>query len=97
MTFVAVLSSVLLKIFYFLIRRMVLSLGISVLAFVGYSYVLDKIQVWVEQGYNSLPSKAVQLLNISGFDVGIGIIFAAYSFRISLDTMNKVVFGAESN
>lgn len=93
MPFVAVIGAVLVKILQFMAVRFMASLGVGILAYTGYSFVMDKIQAWVEQGYNSLPSQAVQLLNIAGFDFGIGIIFAAYNFKFALKIMNKLVFG----
>lgn len=95
MPFVAIISKVLLLISSFLIARVVGALGLGVMVFTGYSYVLDKIEQWVVDGYNSLPASAVQLLNISGVDFGIGIIFTAYTFRVALNITNRVVFGAK--
>lgn len=93
MPFVAILGGLLSKILMFFAVRFLAALGVGILAYTGYSFVMDKIQAWVEQGYNSLPSQAVQLLNIAGFDFGIGIIFAAYNFKFALKIMNKLVFG----
>lgn len=95
MPFVAILGAVLSKILMFFAVRFIASLGVSVVAYTGYSFVMDKIQSWVQESYNSLPTAAVQLLNIAGFDFGIGIIFAAYNFRFAFKLMNRLVFGAE--
>lgn len=93
MPFVAILGGVLAQVLRFFIVKFLVSLGFGIAVFTGYVYVINKIEDHVREAYNGLPLVAVQLFNLVGLDVGIGLIFTAFHFRVALKVANKVFVG----
>lgn len=93
MPFVAILGGVIAQVLRFFIVKFLVSLGFGIAVFTGYVYVINKIEDHVREAYNGLPLVAVQLFNLVGLDVGIGLIFTAFHFRVALKVANKVFVG----
>lgn len=93
MPFAALLAGVLSQVLRFVIVKFLFSLGFGIMVFTGYVYVINKIEDYVRDAYNGLPLDAMQLFNLVGLDVGIGLIFTAFHFRVALKVANKVFVG----
>lgn len=73
----------------YLIGRVLIALGISVVTYLGVGALLDVIyaqvdSVWLSAGSLPAVAKGVQILGILRVDVCLDIIIAAYAGRLSM-------------
>ena len=76
----------------FFIVRMAVSLGLSVVSFVGYAMALDWLADVVANAFMSLPNDILQILLIAGLGEGLGYLFGGFMFRVTMATMSKLAF-----
>jgi cell division protein FtsX len=74
-----------------LVGRVLASLGFAVVTIVGVDAVIDELKDKVVEGANSLPGDVYQLFLLAGGGIGIGMIFGAISFRLTLWSIQKAV------
>ena len=65
------------------IRKLVVSLGLAAVTYVGFEYFFDEMKRYFYDGYYSLPLDLVTLLDIGGFKQGIGILFGCINFKVA--------------
>ncbi|MFV2028593.1 DUF2523 domain-containing protein [Neisseria sp. S1] len=75
-----------------LIIRIVLATGMSFVTYAGYLIALDKFKSYLSSAINQMPSDALNLLLIAGFGQGLGYLFGAFAFHISIVALNKLTF-----
>lgn len=75
-----------------LIVRIIIATGMTFVTYAGYLIALDKFKGYIVDAVNSMPADIVNLLLIGGFGQGMGYLFGAFAFRISMTTLNKLTF-----
>ena len=75
-----------------LIVRIIIATGMTFVTYAGYLVALDKFKGYIVDAVNSMPADIVNLLLIGGFGQGMGYLFGAFAFRISMTTLNKLTF-----
>lgn len=74
-----------------LVSRVLVSLGIAVVSYVGIGLVFDYAIAQVVASFNGLPVKALQMAALMQFDVAANIIIGAVNARLGLLTLNGLV------
>lgn len=75
-----------------LVVRLIVAFGISVVSFVGYAYALQALRDALMDAFSQMPDAALNLLLIGGFGTGLGYLFGAFTFRITMTSLNKLTF-----
>jgi len=75
-----------------LIVRIIIATGMTFVTYAGYLIALDKFKGYIVDAVNSMPADIVNLLLIGGFGQGMGYLFGAFAFKISMTTLNKLTF-----
>ena len=75
-----------------LIVRIIIATGMTFVTYAGYLVALDKFKGYIVDAVNSMPADIVNLLLIGGFGQGMGYLFGAFAFKISMTTLNKLTF-----
>lgn len=88
-----VLAAVLAGVLRFLVVRLIAALGVGIVTFTGFLYLLDQLKNEVLAAWHSLPVDVVSLLQMGGFVTGLSILFGAYAFRAAMLAMGKLTFG----
>lgn len=73
-----------------LVSRVLLSLGMGVVSFIGLGFVLDYAVGQFAAAVNQLPAALLQLAGLMKLDVAMNIIFGCISARYTLGTLNGV-------
>ncbi|MER0217227.1 MAG: DUF2523 domain-containing protein [Nitrosomonas sp.] len=74
----------------FLAIRVLMGLGIGLISYGAVGVVLAQLFDMAQGYYNSAPAFALQLLGLSGFGQGIGLIIGAITFRASFMFMARL-------
>lgn len=83
------LIAILLKL---LIVRIILATGMTFVTYAGYLIALNKFKGYVANAVNSMPADILNLLLIGGVGQGLGYLFGAFAFAISMRALNKLTF-----
>lgn len=83
------LLAFLLKLF---IVRLIVAVGLTFVSYIGYVVALSKFKDYIVNAMNNMPSDVLNLLLISGFGQGLGYLFGAFSFTVSMKALNKLTF-----
>lgn len=75
-----------------LIVRIIIATGLTFVTYGGYILALSKFKAYILDAANSMPADIFNLLMIGGFGQGLGYLFGAFAFRISMTTLNKLTF-----
>ena len=75
-----------------LVVRIIIATGMTFVTYAGYLVALDKFKGYIVDAVNSMPADIVNLLLIGGFGQGMGYLFGAFAFKISMTTLNKLTF-----
>lgn len=75
-----------------LIVRIIIATGLTFVTYAGYLIALSKFKEYISNAINSLPYDIAQLLLIAGVGQGLGYLFGAFAFAISLHALNKLTF-----
>ena len=75
-----------------LIVRIIIATGMTFVTYAGYLVALDKFKGYIVDAVNSMPADIINLLLIGGFGQGMGYLFGAFAFKISMTTLNKLTF-----
>lgn len=75
-----------------LIVRIIIATGMTFVTYAGYLVALDKFKGYIVDAVNSMPADIVNLLLMGGFGQGMGYLFGAFAFKISMTTLNKLTF-----
>ena len=75
-----------------LIVRIIIATGMTFVTYAGYLVALDKFKGYIVDAVNPMPADIVNLLLIGGFGQGMGYLFGAFAFKISMTTLNKLTF-----
>lgn len=83
------LIAVLLKL---LIVRIIIATGMTFVTYAGYIVALNKFKNYISNAINSMPADIMNLLLIGGVGQGMGYLFGAFAFAISMRTLTKLTF-----
>jgi len=72
-----------------LIAKVLLSLGLSVVTITGVSAAIDVVKNLIISNFNALPSPTYNLFLLAGGGIGIGIVFGAITFSLSMFMLRK--------
>lgn len=72
-----------------LIVKLLSVFGIAFVTYQGYEVALDKFKSYIESSMSSMPVDIANLLLMAGFGEGLGYIFGALAFSISMNAINK--------
>lgn len=75
-----------------LVVRIIIALGLTFVSYLGYTVALDKFKDYVSRAMQSMPNDILQLLLIGGFGQGLGYLFGAFAFSLSMQALNKLTF-----
>lgn len=75
-----------------LIVRIIIATGMTFVTYAGFMIALSKFKSYVIDAMHSMPADIFNLLMIGGFGQGLGYLFGAFAFRISMTTLNKLTF-----
>ena len=89
--FIAAIGGMLLNLAGSLAGRVLLSLGLSVLTYVGVDTVLDKLKANALDAFQGLPVELVSLLSYMKVGVAISIITSAVAVRLTLSGLEGAV------
>lgn len=76
-----------------LIVRIIIATGLTFVTYVGYILALDEFKSYITDAMMAMPEDIFNLLLIGGFGQGMGYLFGAFTFRISMMALNKLTFG----
>lgn len=86
----ATLASFLLAITGSLAARVLTSLGIGIMSYAALTTLAGTVVANITSNYQSTPSQVLNLLNLAGGGVGLGIICAALVTKASLQAIKKL-------
>lgn len=75
----------------FIITRVLISLGIGVVSYIGMGFVLDFLFGKLTAAVNGLPLDVLQLAGLIGLDDAINIIFGSVNARLGFISLNGIV------
>lgn len=74
-----------------LIAKLIFTLGISALTYVGVSELIDEINAYIALTYTGIPLTVLQILNILNVPQAINILVSAFTFRVTLIPLGKKI------
>src|SRR5689334_12438122 len=74
-----------------LVARVLLSLGIGVVSYIGMGIVLDYVFDQGVQAFSGLPLQALQLAALCKVDVAMNIVTGAVNARLGMLSLNGIV------
>lgn len=89
--FIAALGGMLLNLAGSLAGQVLISLGISVVTYVGVDTVLDKLKLNALEAFQGMPADLVALLSFLKVGVAISIITSAVAVRLGLSGLSGAV------
>lgn len=75
-----------------LIVRIIIATGMTFVTYAGYTIALDKFKGYVSNAMSAMPNDIMQLLLMAGVGQGLGYLFGAFSFAISMHALQKLSF-----
>lgn len=78
------------NLFRLLVVKILAALGLAFVTYTGYDVALSKFKSYISGSLNNMPSDIANLLLMAGFGQGLGYVFGALAFAISMQAMNKL-------
>lgn len=75
-----------------LIIRIIIATGMTFVTYAGYTIALGKFKGYVSNAMSAMPNDILNLLLMAGFGEGLGYLFGAFAFAISLHALQKLSF-----
>lgn len=75
-----------------LIVRIILATGMTFVTYAGYTIALNEFKNYVSQAMYAMPADILQLLLMAGVGQGLGYLFGAFAFAISMHALHKLTF-----
>lgn len=79
------------NLFRYLVVKLLAALGIAFITYQGYDVALDQFKKYISSSLNSMPADIANLLLMAGFGEGLGYLFGALAFAITMQTINKTL------
>lgn len=76
----------------FLVIRIIVALGMTIVTYAGYIISLREFKSYVNRAMQSMPSDILNLLLMAGVGEGLGYLFGAFAFAVSIRTINRLTF-----
>lgn len=89
--FIASIGGMLLNLAGSLVGRVLVSLGLSVITYVGVDAVLDKLKLNALEAFQGMPGELVSLLSYMKVGVAMSIITSAVAVRLGLSGLSGAV------
>lgn len=90
-TIAATLGAFLLQIIGTLAARVLISLGIALMATKGGELAFDTVMNYFNRSKASIPADMLQLMSLYGFNTAMSWILGAISFMFTMKTANKAI------
>jgi cell division protein FtsX len=71
-------------------KRVLLSLGIGFITFVGLSAAMDSMKSQVLAAWGAMPASVIQYLSLAGVGIALGIVLGALATRVSMVSLSKL-------
>lgn len=75
-----------------IISQIMISLGLSVVTYVGLDAVMTQLNNYIQTNLSALPASVSQLLGLAGFGEALGIMVGAFTFRLAMNTLKRIEF-----
>lgn len=75
-----------------IISQIMLSLGLSVVTYVGLDAVMTQLNNYIQSNMSAMPASVAQLLALAGFPEAMGIIVGAFTFRLAMNSLKRIEF-----
>ncbi|WP_066567932.1 DUF2523 domain-containing protein [Snodgrassella sp. CFCC 13594] len=75
-----------------LIVRIIVATGATFVTYAGYMVALNTFKGYVADAMISMPADIYNLLLIGGVGQGLGYLFGAFAFRLTMNLLNKFTF-----
>lgn len=75
----------------YLVVKLLAAFGIAFVTYQGYDLALNKFKQYISGSLNSMPVDIANLLLMAGFGEGLGYLFGALAFAITMQTINKTL------
>lgn len=82
------------QLFQYLAARIIAALGLTFVTYAGYMRGLNELKDAVQDTVQSMPDDILNILLLSGFGEGIGYLFGAMTFVVTMTTINRLSFVA---
>ncbi|MBQ9260449.1 MAG: DUF2523 domain-containing protein [Neisseriaceae bacterium] len=76
-----------------LVIRLIVAFGLSIVSYVGYVYFVNEIKGYVANAVHSMPADIYQLFLMSGAGTGLGWVFSALTFRVTMSSLKRLTVG----
>lgn len=73
------------------ISRILTALGLTFVTYTGFNYLLGQLKGSISNLVGQMPSDIFNLLMISGIGSGLGYLFGAFTFKLSMSMMTKLI------
>jgi uncharacterized protein YhhL (DUF1145 family) len=73
-----------------IVARILLTLGMGIVSFVGFTAVINLTFNTLQNSFNSVPAAAGQLIFLAGIPQAIAILLSALAARVTLMQMKKI-------
>lgn len=73
-----------------IVIRVLTTLGLGVVSFVGFDSALNYIQSLIQSNFNALPADVAGFVFLSGIPTGMAMILSALFARIALMQLKKI-------
>lgn len=74
-----------------LVIKLLLAFGIAFVSYKGYDVALNQFKQYISGSLDSMPVDIANILLIAGFGEGLGYLFGALAFAITMQTINKTL------
>lgn len=76
-----------------IVVRLIVAFGLSIVSYVGYIYFINEIKGYVSNAVQSMPADLYQLFLMSGAGTGLGWVFSALTFRVTMSSLKRLTVG----
>lgn len=79
------------NLFKSLVIKVLAAFGIAFISYQGYDVALDRFKQFIANSMSSMPTDIANILLMAGFGEGLGYVFGALAFAITMQTINKTL------
>ncbi len=80
------------KLLQYFSTKVIAATGITFVTYKGYVVALDKFKSYVADAVNSMPADILNLLLMGGVGQGMGYLFGAFAFSLSMKAISNLTF-----
>ena len=80
------------QLFQYLVARIITALGLTFVTYAGYMKGMNELKEAVKDTVQNMPDDILNILLLAGFGEGIGYLFGAMTFVVTMTTINRLTF-----